>query len=440
MQNHPLTAARERLGLTRRQLADAVNKILYPDPGQAAHSAFTANYLGKLENGKIRYPAEDYRTALRIVLNADTDDELGFRRRDISMRTKGMLAVRSNRYESSATGLSPAAAAPLTSDAIPLMSLLGPQVVDELPRQVSQEHIAQVLEAAEIFEQWDNAHGGALVREIADDKLHRLSRLLEVSCPAHLRPALHKALAQLAGVVAFMLFDAYHHEAARQRFTFALRCASIGGDWHQRAMLLSSLARQAVWCGQPDDGLTHIEMALVRADWLTASERAMLHTVRARALAKLGPGRAQEALAAVGAADEAFAHAAPAEDPPWMCFYDDAQHHGDTAHALFDVALHTSLVTESADRFAYSVEHHLPAYLRSRAISRIKLASLTMVQGDPLEAATIGNLALDDAGPVRSLRAADDLRELHRMAGPHGKLTEVQELRARIRETVGAVA
>ena len=44
------------------------------------------------------------------------------------------------------------------------------------------------------------------------------------------------------------------------------------------------------------------------------------------------------------------------------------------------------------------------------------------------------------AGPVRSLRAADDLRELHRMAGPHGKLTEVEELRVRIRETVGAVA
>lgn len=88
----------------------------------------------------------------------------------------------------------------------------------------------------------------------------------------------------------------------------------------------------------------------------------------------------------------------------------------------------------------YSVEHHLPAYLRSRAISRIKLASLTMVQGDPLEAVTIGNLALDDAGPVRSLRAADDLRELHRMVGPHGKLPEVVELRTRIRETVGAVA
>ncbi|MFY1652150.1 hypothetical protein ACN27J_14795 [Solwaraspora sp. WMMB762] len=103
MQNHPLTAARERLGLTRRQLAEAVNKILYPDPGQAAHSAFTANYLGKLENGKIRYPADDYRTALRIALNADTDDELGFRnpravvRQDAAVVESEISAVSGNR-------------------------------------------------------------------------------------------------------------------------------------------------------------------------------------------------------------------------------------------------------------------------------------------------------------------------------------------------------
>src|SRR5207237_5188027 len=119
-------------------------------------------------------------------------------------------------------------------------------------------------------------------------------------------------------------------------------------------------------------------MRLVRANRLTATERAMMHTVRARALAKSGPAYGQDAMTAVGLADEAFAHSQPAEDPPWMRFYDDAQHHGDTAHALFDVALHTGLTTEASTRFQYSVDHHQPEFARSRAISRTKLASLTM--------------------------------------------------------------
>lgn len=70
------------------------------------------------------------------------------------------------------------------------------------------------------------------------------------------------------------------------------------------------MAQQAVWCGQPDDGLTHVETALVRSDRLTATQCSSLHTLRTGALAKLG--RRQETLAAVGAADEAFAEARPA--------------------------------------------------------------------------------------------------------------------------------
>ncbi|GAA2770110.1 hypothetical protein [Nonomuraea dietziae] len=70
---------------------------------------------------------------------------------------------------------------------------------------------------------------------------------------------------------------------------------------------------------------------------LTFAERAMLLTGRARALAKLG--RVQETLATVGQADEQFARIHPAEEAPWMRYYDAAQHAGDTGHALFDLAM-----------------------------------------------------------------------------------------------------
>ncbi|MER7209962.1 hypothetical protein ABT340_23135 [Streptosporangium sp. NPDC000239] len=79
---------------------------------------------------------------------------------------------------------------------------------------------------------------------------------------------------------------------------------------------------------------------------------------------------------------------------------------------------------------------HGDTYVRSRAFSGIKLASLTMVTGAPEEVAAIGVRALRDAVAVRSRRTAGELRELHRLAAPHERLTEVAELRHRIVEVV----
>ena len=211
--------------------------------------------------------------------------------------------------------------------------------------------------------------------------------------------------------------------------------AEQADDWHLRAKLLSHMARQAIWCGDPDSGLTHTELALVRADRLTGTERAMLHTARARALGKLG--RTQDTLIAVGLADEAFIDSQPTEDPPWMAYYDHAQHQGDTGHALFDLTIHAVPKIETAPRLAEAVRGHSDAYARSRAISGTKLAALIMATGDPHEASTIGQRAIDDAGRLRSRRAADGLRELRRFAGTHAALPEVSELRERITQLVG---
>jgi hypothetical protein len=121
-----------------------------------------------------------------------------------------------------------------------------------------------------------------------------------------------------------------------------------------------------------------------------------------------------------------------------MAYYDHAQHQGDTAHALFDLAIHGIPDTEAAPRLVEAVHGHSDVYARSRAISGTKLASLVMVTGDPHEASFIGRRAIDDAGSLRSRRAADDLRELRRFAAPHAGLPDVAELRERITQLVGA--
>ncbi|WP_018583283.1 hypothetical protein [Salinispora arenicola] len=415
--------------MSRAEFAALVREQLHPDQQGRNSSAFNLNYLGKLENGRISWPQARYRAALRAVLGVATDEELGFVNPNADSATLDPVKRR-DLLGSVGTVIGAGVVG------APMMSLLESGQSTELPKRVGREHVDQVIATADVFQRWDDSHGGELARDIADNQLRRLAQLIHLPCPTSLRAELHTAVAHLASITAWMLFDAYCHDDARRRFTFAFQCAEIGGDWHQRAMLLTNMARQAIWCGRPDNGLTYIEMGLVRADRLTATERAMLHTVRARALAKSGPTHVQGALAAVGAADEAFADSQPADDPSWMRFYDHAQHAGDTAHALYDVAVNTRQPTDAGARFRYSVDHHTPEFARSRAISSTKLASLTMAQGDPHEAAHIGHTALDTAGTVRSRRTADDLRALHRLADHHRSLPTVQALQQRIHEAV----
>jgi hypothetical protein len=100
-----------------------------------------------------------------------------------------------------------------------------------------------------------------------------------------------------------------------------------------------------------------------------------------------------------------------------MRYYDQAQHLGDTGHARWDLAVrHGEAEQEAASRLAGAVTGHTDTYMRSRAMSGIKLASLTMTVGDPQEAAVIGAQALQDARSLRSRSAADDLRDLARRA------------------------
>ncbi|MFG2566986.1 helix-turn-helix domain-containing protein [Streptomyces sp. NPDC048567] len=307
-----------------------------------------------------------------------------------------------------------------------------------LPSHVNPSHVDQVLAVANALSGMDNKlGGGGVVRDVAARAMQWSAGLLQAQFPEHLRTDLFAAVSRLGIVVGASAFDAYHHDEATKTFRFAADCAEEAGDWHLRAKTYSFLARQAVWIGAPDDGLTYAEKGLVRSDRLTATEQAMLHTARARAFGKMGNVR--DTMAAVGAADEAFTRARPAEDPSWMAYYDEAQHNGDTAHALFDLALLAGQDPgRAARRFDTAVKGHTDAYKRSRAISRTKLASLLMAKGDPRKAAALGHDALNEVGRLTSRRAADDLRQLGRFASKHRTVQEVSALRDRIAAAVSA--
>jgi hypothetical protein len=129
-----LRRARERLPspsapgetASRQDLADLVNAWILKERKRDAD--LTANYIGKLERGQVRWPNRDYREALRAICGVDHDSDLGFAR---SQRAKGVPgAADVDRKGFIRTALGVAAA-------VPLAELARPARAAELPAAMS---------------------------------------------------------------------------------------------------------------------------------------------------------------------------------------------------------------------------------------------------------------------------------------------------------------
>lgn len=404
--------------LSRQELAELVNAWMFEH--KEAVVELDANYIGKLEQGAIRWPQDPRRReAFRAVLGVSTDAELGFHRPRRSRTT--VAGVDRQQFIGMGLGLSVGTLGGPSA----LLAVLTATQPTRVPSVVDLSDIAEVRAAATMFEGWDHRWGGGMVRAAVTAQLRHCVELLNARCAERVRAELFSAVGGLAEVAGYMAYDAFAHDDARRLFRFALACAEEADDWHLRAKVLSSMALQAIWCGDPDTGLTFTELAMVRADRLTSTERAMLHAARARALARLG--RVQDTVVAVRVADEEVSHC-PTNDAS----YDTVRYSGGTGKALWDLGVHGQFVTEARLRLSAAVTGHGEGFARARARDQTKLSSLIMVTGDPAEAVALGGQALDAAGTIRSGRAAQDLRDLRRLSKPHERLTEVAELRHRI--------
>ncbi len=407
--------------LTRQELAELVNAYIW-DHHDKKRVELTSTYVGKLERGPIRWPSKLYREALRAILGVPTDAALGFvNARRAVVRLEDV--DRKQFLHGATLGVGALGLAPVTA-------LLEGSEPSPIPVRVGATEIEQIRTAAQVFTSWDSAYGSGLAREAVLAQLRWSAGLLDATCPAPLRPELFSAVGGLANTAGYIAFDAHAHDEARRVFRFALGCAEQADDWHLRADVLGHMAGQATWTGRPDEGLILAEHALVHADRLTPTQRAMAYTAQGRALATMR--RVRETLIAIGTADDHFAHSSPANDPPFVAHWDAAMHAGITGRALADLAPTGHSATEAASRLSAAIAGHSPAFARSKVISQVTLASLTMITGDPVQAALIGTTALDQAESLRSRRTLDGLRELSRHAAAHQRIGEVADLRHRI--------
>lgn len=379
--------------LSRQELAELVNSYLWRVHGQRVE--IDAGYIGKLERGVIAWPGKLYREALRSILGVTTDVQLGLRN---TRRT----------------------AVPVRQD-----HGSGPESV---PGAVDRRHIRDVVGAARFFSDWDHVHGGWSMLDAALSQARWARQLLVADCPAPLRVPLRQAVADLVGTCGFKLFDTGAFREANRYFRFALVCADEAGDWHRRARILARMVRLALDDGQSDRALTLAEQALVRADRLAPVRQAMLHAAHAKALA--ARGRPQDALRAIGAADEAFARGSEGDFAPlWTDRYTVAHHAGETAEALATLRCGSDVET----RFAVARMAFGEKYPRARVVAELKFASLALATGDAAAASDVAGIALDSAEQMRSGRVDELLRTLGAQAARHGS-REARELSERIME------
>ncbi|WP_081915913.1 helix-turn-helix domain-containing protein [Saccharothrix sp. NRRL B-16314] len=294
------------------------------------------------------------------------------------------------------------------------------------PRRIGRNEVEQVKWMTGTLGASENLYGGGMASDAGVAHLRWACRLLDTKTTDVVRSAMFEAVGNLADVVAFSAFDVGDHEAAARCFRFGLWCAEQGGSWELRAATLADMARQAIYVGNLDEALSLIEFAQVRADRLTATARAMIGIIRARLLAILG--RHDEARAEVDRADMHFAERHAATDPPWLTYYDEAEHAGSSARALAPLAVAQKQPGEAAERLATAIRLHSDAYPRSRAFSRTRLATLHMTIGDPREGFQIGHQAVVDATVLHSRRMDEELHKLARATERHLSIPEVADL------------
>ena len=144
--------------LSRQELAELVNAWVFEH--QARVIELDANYIGKLEQGTIRWPREpDRRTAFRAVLGVDTDAELGFR----CPRRSRTTVAEMDRQQFLRAGLGATVAAAAGQSA--LAELITPTQPTLVPSVVGLDEVAGVRTAATAFAGWDARYGGGLVRQ-----------------------------------------------------------------------------------------------------------------------------------------------------------------------------------------------------------------------------------------------------------------------------------
>ncbi|MEV4708328.1 hypothetical protein [Actinoplanes sp. NPDC049316] len=427
--------------MSRQELAEAVNTYLADR--YSAITSLDENDIGKLERGEYRWPREQRREALRAVLHAQSDQDLGFyivrgprtapideHRNERSPDASQAVAARLQEIGSGAVenktdvGLVRRAGAAwfgmLPDD---LLDLPGPWSTQmEAPPKIEQAHVEALRRSTVLFEQWDHQYGGGLARAAMSGQLEWVCRAARTSIMSGAtRRSWQASAARLGDLAGWACFDAGDAPQLVERFFLkAIQLAGEADDVQQRTHTATSMSRHLTYLGRTDEALEMSSLARLGWRHLPPLGRAVIGIVEARAYGKIGNTAACRE--AVELCDHHFATSAPdgPHDETWGYYADEGQILGDAGHGLFDLALRSddhiqAEITIGRLEAAYAL--HPADVVRSRALTMIRIASLKARHRDIDEALAAAEIAVAEAGQLQSHRVTDDLRLLSRILG-----------------------
>ncbi|WP_369273660.1 hypothetical protein AB5J55_30270 [Streptomyces sp. R11] len=287
-----------------------------------------------------------------------------------------------------------------------------------------------------MFRQWDAQCGGGLRRKAVVGQLHEVTDLLQEPQPEATTRKLFKVAAELAELAGWMSYDVGLQPTAQKYFVLALHAAKEAGDRPLGSYILSSMSRQMIHLGRPDDALELIHLAQYGSrDCASPRTQSMLYAMEARAYANMGrPGKCKRA---VRMAEDTFSESDEWDepDPDWIRFFSEAELYGENSHSYRDLAyvagrsptyasLAEPVMQQAVDLFAKDGEHQ-----RSYALNLIGMATVHLLRREPEQSTVYAEHAMQVAKKVRSERVNTRIRKtVDTAVRDFGDLAEVVDL------------
>jgi hypothetical protein len=304
------------------------------------------------------------------------------------------------------------------------------------PSRLSEPELDLLESTTAMFRLWDAQCGGGLRRKAVVGQLHEVTDLLQEPQPAATARRLFNCAAELAELAGWMSYDVGLQPNAQKYFVLALHAAKEAGDKPLGSYILSSMSRQMIHLGRPDDALELIHLAQYGSrDCATSRTQAMLYAMEARAYANMGqPSKCKRA---VRMAEDTFSEAGPdsGPEPDWIRFFSEAELNAENAHSYRDLAyvagrsptyasLAEPLMECAVELFGKDDDHQ-----RSYALNLIGMATVHLLKKEPEQSTVRALEALEVAHRVRSERVNTRLRKtVYTAARDFGGVAEVSRL------------
>jgi len=424
--------------MSRQDLADALNAHLArTDPQEAT---FDANHIGKLERGLHRWPNSKRRAAFRHVLRVAADQELGFyvirgMHDAVSSTSRGDEGDVDRTDERGAVPLHDRQRRALLKGIAGLAAaagLTGPRDAVRR-RRIGRTDLARLDAVTAMYRSLDYECGGGQLYPHVNAFAASVAAMVDDDYPDRLRSGLLAAIAGARQLAGWTAFDAGRHLDAQRHWLAAERAAVEAGDFRLAARVRYCQARQFQHLRHNRDAVDTLGLATAQlGSASTPAIAAMLLGSEAASRAALGD--ACGALAALTAAEGAFARMDREREPDWMRFYDRGELLAQYGRVYRDLARadpHTH--GETAVRW---VSEAISAFgtqdVRSTVLNEVGLCSAWSLAGHPEEALAAGMVVIGHAGQVSSARVLDRIRNLRRDLARHMTRPDVAEFSRRL--------